>query len=204
MAEISKFNVGGTVYDFQDKVSQYGNRNLLKKTGGMIFTSDDWSPWYTPTKNESNSCTGRSRDFYFPKDTKIGDIFIFSYEIEWTKFTPGIGGTYSAPWIQFYANGSWGSGIPQPFDYRNVKNPVSTAESTNNAGTKKVIVSMTITTAEQITANWYSNFRTDYSDGTGKFRIRRYQLELGTKPTDWTPAPQDLVTVSNEQLNFFG
>ena len=40
MAEISKFNVGGTVYDFQDKVSKYGNRNLLKKTDGMIFASD--------------------------------------------------------------------------------------------------------------------------------------------------------------------
>lgn len=29
MAEISKFNVGCTVYDFQDKVSQYGNRNYI-------------------------------------------------------------------------------------------------------------------------------------------------------------------------------
>ena len=203
MAEIWKFNVGGTVYDFQDKVSQYGNKNLLKKIDGMIFTSDDWSSWYTPAANTPNSCLGESGGFYFPKDTQIGDIFTFSCEIEWTKFTVGTGGTYSAPWLQFFPNYSWSTGIPQPFDYHNI-NRVSTAESTSGAGTKKLIVHATITTAEQITANWYSNFRTDYSDGTGKFRIRRYKLEKGTKSTDWSPAPQDLVTVSNEQLNFFG
>ena len=203
MAEISKINVGGTVYDFQDKVSQYGNRNLLKKIDGMIFTSDDWSPWYRPAANARNSCLGESANFYFPKDTQIGDIFTFSYEIEWTKFTVGTGGTYSAPWLQFFPNHSRSTGIPQPFNYHNI-NTVSTAESISGAGTKKVIIHATITTAEQITANWCSNFRTDYSDGTGKFRIRRYKLEKGTKSTDWSPAPQDLVTVSNEQLNFFG
>ena len=38
MAEISKFNVGGTVYDFQDKVSQYGCENLF------IGTAMDTTP----------------------------------------------------------------------------------------------------------------------------------------------------------------
>ena len=29
------------------------------------------------------------------------------------------------------------------------------------------------------------------------------KIEIGTKPTEWTPAPQDLVTYSSETLEFF-
>lgn len=39
MAEISKFNVGGTIYDFQDKVSQYGNRNLIRGSLSIAYNS---------------------------------------------------------------------------------------------------------------------------------------------------------------------
>ena len=33
--------------------------------------------------------------------------------------------------------------------------------------------------------------------------VKNPKLEKGTKPTDWTPAPQDLVTVSGTELQFF-
>lgn len=33
--------------------------------------------------------------------------------------------------------------------------------------------------------------------------ISELKLERGTKPTDWTPAPQDLVTISGTELQFF-
>jgi hypothetical protein len=36
-----------------------------------------------------------------------------------------------------------------------------------------------------------------------KVRIRNVKVEIGTKPTEWTPAPQDLVTYSSETLEFF-
>ena len=40
-----------------------------------------------------------------------------------------------------------------------------------------------------------------YSSGT--IIISHPKIEIGTKPTEWTPAPQDLVTYSSETLEFF-
>ncbi len=34
-------------------------------------------------------------------------------------------------------------------------------------------------------------------------RFAHAKLEKGTKPTDWTPAPKDLVTISGTELKFF-
>lgn len=96
MAEIYK--IGSD--DIIDKVSTFGGTNLLTYASTHPHVQDAWSAWYTPAANIANSCLGGFSGLYFPTDTAVGDIFIFSYEFEWTKFTAGTGGTFSPPKLQ--------------------------------------------------------------------------------------------------------
>ena len=202
---ISKIKgVDNITYDLQDKVSIFGGTNLLKTTASMPYSTDSWSSWYTPVANTNNSTLAYFHDLLFPSDTKVGDIFLFSFEYEWTKFTAGTGGTFAAPYIQWYANNSWSSGITSPLA-RTTPAPIN--QLIAGDGITKCVIKATITNANQITANWYANFRTNYSDGTGKFRIRCFKLERSNylkKETAWTPAPEDLVTYNGtDTLEFF-
>ena len=45
MAEIPKINVGGTVYDFQGKGSQDGNRNLVRGSLSIAYNSANGYYW---------------------------------------------------------------------------------------------------------------------------------------------------------------
>ena len=44
--------------------------------------------------------------------------------------------------------------------------------------------------------------RCDYSDGTGKYRIKNLKVEKGTVATDWTPAPEDTFSEGTAHPNF--
>jgi hypothetical protein len=51
-----------------------------------------------------------------------------------------------------------------------------------------------------------SGFTIDFDTTTstsGYIIIGPVKLEIGNKPTDWTPAPKDLVTYSDETIKFF-
>ena len=51
---------------------------------------------------------------------------------------------------------------------------------------------ITFETKEQVDIARYGiAIRCNYSDGTGKVRVRKIKLEKGDKATDWTPAPDD-------------
>ena len=53
---------------------------------------------------------------------------------------------------------------------------------------------ITFETKEQVDIARYGiAIRCNYSDGTGKVRVRKIKLEKGDKATDWTPAPEDKV-----------
>ena len=53
---------------------------------------------------------------------------------------------------------------------------------------------ITFETKEQVDIARYGiAIRCNYSDGTGKVRVRKIKLEKGGKATDWTPAPEDKV-----------
>ena len=175
-----------------DKIDnlQVGGRNLVSNSDNS-HSSNLWSDWFTPAANTSN-VTGLFGTISFPEGTKVGDIFTMSFELEWTAFAAGNDGTiyFNAPYIQFYWNGSWDSGIPDVFPRRfaDLKGLASVA------GTSKFYSTGTITDERQIDAVMNYNFRTDYSDGTGMIRIRHLKLEKGNIATDWTPAPEDMAT----------
>lgn len=168
---------------------EIGGRNLLLKSICQ-YSVDEWSEWFIPGKNITNSCYANGRGIIFPSGTKVGDTFTFSLDIEWTKFTGGDAGVFVPPSMQLFANGSWSSGIASPFGSQI---HITVTESTTGDGSKRCSVTFKITKETQISpTNFYFNFRTNYSDGSGKFRIRRCKLETGDKATDWSPAPEDV------------
>ncbi len=190
-AESIRQEVSGTYVDkteFETGVQnavdgiEVGGRNLIPNSMNK-HSSDTWSDWYTP-RTGVNRCYADG-SFTFPEGTKVGDVFTISIEMEWTDFAASSDGTLDGPRIQQYWNSSWSSGIPNIL-------PVFIKRDSTSAAVKTAAHTFTITKDTQVTGTVMYYFRTDYSDGTGKFRIRRLKLEKGNKATDWTPAPEDV------------
>lgn len=182
-----------TVDGFEARLDGIVGVNLIPNSTNPQ-SSDDWSAWFTPAANATDSC-GLAGTFNFPEGTKVGDTFTLSLELDWTSFTAGTGGALVPPYIQFYWNKSWSSGIPRVFD-RNF------AHASAAAGTRVFSDTGKITTTAQATGTVYYNFRTDYSNGSGKIRIRRLKLERGSVATEWTSAPRDPEDAAKVATNY--
>ena len=168
---------------------QVGGRNLARKT------SSDWSSWIIPVANKANICA--SLTSIYPGDKKVGDIFTITFDIEVKKFTAGSGGTFNI-FFQGAVDGAWK--VSNPFV--NIS-PVFDFKTKALAGdfTERVSATCKIINDNQASAKKFDfDVRCDYSDGTGKYRIKNLKVEKGNKATDWTPAPEDLITrVSNAE-----
>ncbi len=190
MAEIYKIGSDEIV----DRVSEFGGTNLV------VGTSNQWSSWYTPAVNGTNQTSAPNHIGYFPADVKSGDIFVISLDIEFSGVTVGSGGTFS--WaLQGNAekNGAW--------TWSNTWNPWTRPSdiSVNIALTDGVYHLTRVSTANANVVGetcFRCGFRADYW-GSGKWRWRNVKVEKGNKPTDWTPAPQDLVIISSTELQLF-
>lgn len=181
---------------------EVGGRNYALESH-KLYASNDWSDWFTPRK-QNNSCGLHGGMFYFPDDTKIGDTFTVSFDLEWTKFTELSGQEFWAN-IQWYANGSFNYDFGSPFDLFPIGWKYN--EFLSAPGTRRYSLKATLKNQKQIDAGWNMNFRFDYSDGTGKVRIRRMKIERGNKATDWTPAPEDMLSsadgITSTQEQFY-
>lgn len=159
---------------------QVGGRNLARKT------SSDWSSWIIPVANKVNICA--SLTSIYPGDKKVGDIFTITFDIEVKKFTAGSGGTFNI-FFQGAVDGAWK--VSNPFV--NIS-PVFDFKTKALAGdfTERVSATCKIINDNQASAKKFDfDVRCDYSDGTGKYRIKNLKVEKGNKATDWTPAPED-------------
>lgn len=151
-----------------------GGRNLLRGT------SNDWSNYWQPSTG-TNICKRTGSVMTIPSECSAGDVFTTSIEIEWTGFKSASNGTFKI-WSRGSQDNGWSN-----------SNPFMTGlVDIHSASGRKVFT---------ITAKWDgkcsvydTQFRCDYSDGTGKMRWRRLKIEKGNKATDWTPAPEDQVT----------
>lgn len=155
-----------------------GGRNLARKT------SNEWGRWYSPL-NKSNCVEVIS--LIYPGPRSVGDVFMLSFDIDVKKFT-GSGDGPFALYVQGDVDGSWNYG--NPFTNYNFATKALAGDYTEH-------VSYTCEIANTYQAKavcFRLLYRCDYSDGTGKFRIRNLKVEKGNKATDWTPAPEDYYT----------
>lgn len=155
---------------------EVGGRNLARNT------SSEWCNWIIPTANYKNFAGTIS--YIYPGDKNINDIFTVSFDIEVKKFTAGDSGNFTI-YLQGAVDGSWSIGNPFPkYNF--------TAKSLSGDYTEHVSYVCKITSQNIANASKFEfGYRCNYSDGTGKFRIKNLKVEKGNKPTDWTPAPED-------------
>lgn len=157
-----------------------GGRNLARGT------SSDWSSWIIPVANKNNMCVLLTN--IYPGDKKVGDIFTLSFDIEVKKFTAGSGGTFDI-FFQGAVDDAWKGNNP----FVNIS-PVFDFKTKALAGnfTEHVSTTCKIINDDQASAKKFDfGVRCNYSDGTGKYRIKNLKVKKGTDATDWTPAPED-------------
>lgn len=207
---ISKIKTPNNVtYDIQDNVSTFGGTNLLT---GTKF----WEGWYTNgstvvTFNDgiANLATRTTRAWTvisspcIPFSQIVNKDITFSCEIRSDEYASLPDGVY--PNICFYLKDSG----PQATNYttRLKGTPGITAVPTND-WTKIEYGFKNITLA---------NFTNSYAEGNYTYmavnfwlyqlpsvQFRKCKLEIGSKSTDWSPAPQDLVTYNGtDTIEFF-
>jgi hypothetical protein len=158
-----------------------GGRNLARKT------SNEWSNWYVP-HSKYNYCENIS--FIYPGPRSVGDVFMVSFDIDVKKFV-GAGGKFSLV-LQGPVDDNWV--VNNPFINGDFNHKFSTKALAGDY-TEHVSYNCEIRKPEEASASKFLlTYRCDYSDGTGKFRIRNLKVEKGNKATDWTPAPEDYYT----------
>lgn len=191
--------------DFDDL--QIGGRNLLKHSS-MIgeklicdnyficnncniqeYTNDGFHI-ITPTEGNANNGIAFAFDNFTIMEINGGDTITFSCDIKGTSDS-------HAPFVSIHIsdNNLYGSGVVQ--------------KNTNVSITKDwQRVSVTITTPTGLTKNhmWLAIHGNHQSD----LYVRNFKLEKGNKPTDWTPAPEDVngkivnaETIANQTANKF-
>lgn len=163
-----------------------GGTNLLKNT------SSKWSDWIVITPNVVNFT--KHIGVLTIEDGLVPDTWYSSQiELEFTDVTSTEGHTATAQ-SQGSVDNSW-IGIWNPFtegllpNGTAIKNTVYSLKHSNKA--------------KDINAN---NTRFDFSIrcdyfASGKFRYRKVKWEAGNKPTDWSPAPEDLQPAGDYATN---
>lgn len=146
--------------------------NLLQNTSGEW--SDYWQPYAgTNIRKDISS-------FVIPDGCATGETFTTSIEIEWTGFKSSSSGTF-----RLCSQGAQDGGWTHVNPFANGLFSISTESGKKtctltgkwDGSCKKYMISM----------------RCDYSNGEGKIRWRCLKIEKGTKATEWTPHPDDLI-----------
>lgn len=163
-----------------------GGRNIARNT------SNEWSNWITPRPNSTNATASSGSTIYFPLEINVGDEYYIQCEIEFDNVTPSDGKR-----SRFQLQGSVdGKGEANKFfnpwydDIYDVKNGVTKIS--------KKVTSKVKPTPTEIYAT--CEFRVD-DWATGRYRWRRIKVEIGNKPTDWSPAPEDLQKDATNKAN---
>lgn len=162
-----------------------GGTNLLKKT------SPKWSDWITITPNIANFCVNIGS--YTTEDGLVPDAWYSSQiELEFADVT-STEGHEAVAWSQGSVDNGW-TGIFNPFTesllpLTAIRNTVYSLKHSNKARN---------TNAKNKKFNF--QIRCDYF-ASGKIRYRKAKWEVSSKPTDWSPAPEDLQPAGDYATN---
>mgnify|MGYP002769330877 CR=1 FL=1 len=163
-----------------------GGRNLARKT------SNDWSEWITPRANATNVVNSSGSTIYFPSEINVGDEYYIQCEIEFDNVTSS-DGKRSHISLQGSVDGKWETNKFNPWQHYiyDIENGI-------------IKISKKVTSkVKPIPPEVYADcsFRVD-DWATGRYRWRRIKVELGNKPTDWSPAPEDIINeAKNEAID---
>lgn len=162
-----------------------GGTNLLKKT------SPKWSDWITITPNIANFCVNIGS--YTTEDGLVPDAWYSSQiELEFADVT-STEGHEAVAWSQGSVDNGW-TGIFNPFTesllpLTAIRNTVYSLKHSNKARN---------TNAKNKKFDF--QIRCDYF-ASGKIRYRKAKWEVSSKPTDWSPAPEDLQPAGDYATN---
>lgn len=150
-------------------------------TNLMTGTSSDWSDWHDITPNIANSCVTIGM-IAATDGLEAGADYTSQIQIEFADVASSTGHTAKA-WTQGVVDGGW-TGIFNPFTYgllpdTAIEDKTYTLSHSNKA-TEANAANHTFEFA--VRCDWFAS---------GRFRWRRAKCEKGSKPTDWSPAPQD-------------
>jgi len=181
----------GTTYDLQDKVSTFGGTNLFK--GGYQVT----------TTSSGNTVVGSlSLDTnLIPLNKMPGKTFVFTYDysIEGTKLYNNTGDFSKDRY-----------GIHLSYTYTVSGNSTQQtaypgASYLTASGTGRAIQVFSIPSNHIISSFGFGiqPFNKPASGNNATWYLKNVQLEIGNKPTQWTPNPNDLVTYASDTIEFF-
>lgn len=169
------------ISDVDDKLSEQIDSKLIGRNFARK-TSDQWTDWWVPKKDTDNNTINFSS--IYPGNKNIGDVFRVSFDIEFAKFTTSTAGTFKI-WFQGKVDGVWS--ITNPFIMGNI-----TTKALADDHVEHISYAAKIATQAQADAVAFMfGLRCDYSDGTGKIRIRNLKVEKGSVETPWIPALED-------------
>lgn len=177
--------------EFQITVKKtYATRDDLNKVkvGGKNYvrgTSENWSDWYIPQPNVKDAISTFGVAI-LPTSKELNDEFTISFDLEWIKFNASSGKSLN---IMFFGNVDDDESIINPF----MQFPTLTSTLSEKDSSQHFSKTIKLETKEQASAIKYNlGIKCDYSDGTGKFRVKNLQIKLGNKETGWSPAPEDV------------
>lgn len=152
---------------------QIGGRNLSQGT------SNTYSNAYTNFSGGTNTCPSLGK--VLTDGLVVGDTVTVKLIYKYTNIVAASGQT-AACWIQGSGNSTaWNSGAFAG----------SAKKTLSGSGEHTFLYSFKVTADHLKNSYWDTNIRHDYVQ-SGSVQWKLYKVEKGTKPTDWTPAPEDI------------
>lgn len=199
-------------YDLQDNVSTFGNINLLRNTqnpsttdyaltrstylGNGIFrltptTSAAYMKWNV---NYLDYADYKNNYFTASFDAKLADVESTYTNINLIFYL----GVNLSTRLTSILNSSYDRYSPATTVTTSL-----TSEWQRFSVTKYLPTDLTSGKAEALAKGNFVTIELGVSGSRKPAEVKNLQLELGNKSTEWKPSPYDLVTYSNETIEFF-
>lgn len=171
--------INQTASDIRLEVSkiQVGGRNYALKT------SNEWCNMIS-LSNIANQCLFAYK--VLADNWQADDVITVSYDYKFQDVVKN-----ANPYLALQGSGNV-TGWTNSFTSNSILSRVS--------GTGEIRVSYSFTLSAQQVTNQYFNINIRHDNMTGMVCIKNMMIEKGTKPSDWTPAPEDIGEIAGSSL----